>query len=188
MTGGRPVAWPTRALGKVAAVSSTVTGVLKARLSQGPLSRIHMALCPQIPHSSRHLPPWGRNVTLTQPWGRRLSQSLTYNRRRRTSLLCRQYEASSNVTKRQVSGEERICPEGSREAHCPIIAFHSLLFQQLEAVRSLVRLLFNKTLAHARSREMQFLRPIFFFFFFGQRMLWNRDLFGFRTPAYTESI
>lgn len=167
-------------------MSSTVRGVLKARLSQGPLSRIRAALCPQIPHSSWDLPPWGRNATLTQPWGPGLSQSLTCNRRRRTSLLWGQHEVSSNVKKRQVSGEERMCPEGSRETHYPIIAFRSLLFQQLEAVMGLVRLLFNKTLAHVRSREMQFLRQ--FFCGGGQRMLWNRDLFGLRTPAYTESI
>lgn len=90
------------------------------------------------------------------------------------------------MKKRQVSGEERMCPEGSRETHYPVIAFRSLLFQQLEAVMGLVRLLFNKTLAHVRSREMQFLRQ--FFCGGGQRMLWNRDLFGLRTPAYTESI
>lgn len=65
------------------------------------------------------------------------------------------------MKKRQVSGGERICPEGSREAHYPIIAFHSLLFQQLEAVMGLVRLLFNKTLAHERPREMQLLRHFF---------------------------
>lgn len=97
-------------------------------------------------------------------WGPELSQSLTCNHRERTSLLCGQHEASSNEKERQVSGEERLCPEGSKESHSPIIAFHSLLFQQLEAVKGLVRLSFNKTLlAHAGSREMQFLRQFFFF-------------------------
>ena len=63
--------------------------------------------------------------------------------------------------KRQVSGEGTVYPEGIREAHYPITAFHTFLFQQLQRLTG-QRGSYSVRLVHARSRDMQFLRQFFF--------------------------
>lgn len=105
--GEGPFAGPYRLLEKLSAVSSfTVVIVCKAKLSQGPLSKIWVVLCPK---SLIHLPLWGRNVTPTPAPGPGASPVSALWLQGVTSLLCLQprgrYEVSGDMRKRQVSRE-----------------------------------------------------------------------------------